>query len=415
MEMINAKAKGMGLLRIEIRTVVAALAIASVPIAPALFGLRGGAFVQAALGILLCIMSPNMKFSKIALLYLVFIGWLLCGTLYSNETSFSLFLLLGSGLLASLAVSCSLADQLKEPRERLSFYSTVFTWSTILVCLYCLAVEGLTDRLGREVFEDGGTYIYLSLNILISGLFALWKAVYPEEAHGGAIVWLQLVLIALFCMLSSTRKVILGLAACAVFLITYKNKVKPFRLALWLLAIAALLAGAVYLVMTVPELQQTVGYRFESMVAALLDEGSDASMSERDNLRNYAIALFMDNQIIGIGTEAFREYAGMAFGRYLYSHCNYTELLCNNGIIGFVLYYTIYALVIIESFRHEDAPIRAFTLCSCATLIVLDYSQVSYYQVPYIMFLFTLYTINQGCRKSCTGQSKQRVSQFDTR
>lgn len=405
MEISSTKKKDFSLLEVKTRTIVTVLTVASVPIAPALFGLRGGALVQAVFGFVLCLTSPRMRFNKITVFYLVFTGWLACGTLYSREANTSLFLLIGSGVLASFAVSGSLTGQLRDPRKQLLFYSTAFIWSTILVCFYCIAVEGLTDRLGREVFENGGTYIYLSLNILISGIFALWKVVYSEETRGKTTAWLQLVLIVAFCMLSSTRKVILGLAACAVLLMAYKNKVKPLKLIIGFFAMVAILAGVVHLVFTVPELQQTVGYRFESMVSALLGNGSDASMNERDNLRNYALELFMDNKAIGIGTEEFRVYAYSLFGRFLYSHCNYTELLCNNGIIGFALYYAIYILVIVESFRHNNRSIRAFTLCSCATLIVLDYSQVSYYQIPYIMFLFILYTINRNCRDCRKKQS----------
>ena len=399
MEMTASKPGRMSLLQMDVRTFVAVLAIASIPIAPALCGLRGGAFVQGGIGLLLALMTPRMRFGKITVLYVVFIGWLALGALYSIDITVNLFIILATGILTALAVSSYLDEKLDDWRAKLSFYASIYSWSTILVCLFCLGVEGFTGRLGYQVYENGGTYIYLSLNILISGVLSLWGVVYSEERRGSrCVAGIQAAFIVFFCMLSSTRKVILGLAACAILLVAYKNKVKPIRLIVWGLVLAAVLGGIVYLITTVPELQQTVGYRFETMVNSLLGDGLDQSMEERKRLRDLAIALFVKNPVFGIGTESFRAYASMAFGRYLYSHCNFTELLCNNGVIGFSLYYSIYALVIVESLRHKSDALRAFTLCSCVTLIVLDYSQVSYYQTPYVVFLFMLYSINRDCR-----------------
>lgn len=92
-----------------------------------------------------------------------------------------------------------------------------------------------------------------------------------------------------------------------------------------------------YLVMNVDFFYDMLGYRFESIL-----NHDDASDTERMIMRSYAMELFFENPIAGVGVHGFATLFGQWYGWRVWSHCGYTEILSCYGIIGFILYYRFY-------------------------------------------------------------------------
>ena len=112
---LNAGAGKIG--SIEVGEIVAALTIASVVIAPALFGARGGAYVQTGLAVVLLLFRVRARLQGLLLPYLAFFAWLLVCSLWGPGPSSSLFIFLGSGLVAAVAVSSYLSDRYMDPHK----------------------------------------------------------------------------------------------------------------------------------------------------------------------------------------------------------------------------------------------------------------------------------------------------------
>lgn len=115
-------------------------------------------------------------------------------------------------------------------------------------------------------------------------------------------------------------------------------------------------------------------------------EFSSSSLTETSNniryeMALYAFDLFCSNPIFGNGYDSFR-YLAPFDNRY--SHCGVLELLCNLGIIGFL----IYTIFLYKIFKNYIFPIKSTFVKISAVLFVLllMFFDVVIYS-PYFYFL----------------------------
>ncbi|MBO0454020.1 O-antigen ligase family protein [Candidatus Enterococcus murrayae] len=213
--------------------------------------------------------------------------------------------------------------------------------------------------------------------------------------------------------------IVCSYAACvAVFLIFENLDQKRYSLVLFLLASAlfcgyfAFLSGSrmtyltlfvgamiLFLIEIVPKLTLKRAVVFISMISIVLflffhleafslsrhrmmqaflllnGEGtSEGSMNHRKLLLEEGLRLFSEHPFFGNGVDALREIAGYN------AHNNYVEILSNNGIIGFALYYFTYLVncLMLLKVKKKDSlySIMLFTMIS---LIVNEVAQTTYY------------------------------------
>lgn len=96
----------------------------------------------------------------------------------------------------------------------------------------------------------------------------------------------------------------------------------------------------------------------------------------RSHLIQRGLELWWERPITGHGIDQFRHVSEYTY----YSHNNYTEILSNFGVIGFALFYSLYALLLI---RAVPAALRgsdtAWTILAIVVLLLLmDVARVSY-------------------------------------
>ena len=140
------------------------------------------------------------------------------------------------------------------------------------------------------------------------------------------------------------------------------------------LLIAVMIAYVLYMIiMKVPILYKSIGYRFEGMIAGFLgEENVDGSTIARMNFAEDAIRVFKTSPLIGIGQDGYR-YANSFYRTY--SHNNYTEILANLGIIGAIIFYSLHLLIFrgIAKKREKILPLSIIL-----TILILDIAMVSY-------------------------------------
>jgi len=96
----------------------------------------------------------------------------------------------------------------------------------------------------------------------------------------------------------------------------------------------------------------------------------------RSHLIERALELWWDRPLTGYGIDQFRVVSEYSY----YSHNNYSEILADFGIIGFLFFYSLYALLLI---RAVPAALRgsnsAWTILAIVlVLLLMDVARVSY-------------------------------------
>lgn len=101
-------------------------------------------------------------------------------------------------------------------------------------------------------------------------------------------------------------------------------------------------------------------------------EGRDTSGAERIDMIREGLQLWVESPIWGHGIDQFRVLT--VFDTY--SHNNYIELLANLGLVGLLLYYSIYVTIGIRALRSHQY--RTLVVVAMMTLFLWDVAVVSY-------------------------------------
>ena len=142
-----------------------------------------------------------------------------------------------------------------------------------------------------------------------------------------------------------------------------------------------IVVGAYNIMMTNEVLYEAIGVRIESLIEGQQDESElDNSSKVRDVMRSDAIKQWWERPFFGYGFDSYKYRAKDVVGELYYSHCNYTEMLYNGGVVLFIAYYWIYALILKEykKRKSKSGKFCAFALASAISLFVFDYGSVSY-------------------------------------
>ena len=148
--------------------------------------------------------------------------------------------------------------------------------------------------------------------------------------------------------------------------------------------IAALLLGTavLMLVMENDTLYTVIGRRFEAMFDYFTGEGSDGSILLRQRYIAAAKSMFSESPIIGKG---MGNYSRILESEYylgnFYSHNNYWQILSELGLIGFVIYFSMYAycsVIFLRAYFVEKRKISVLFITVMAMMMVLDSGIISY-------------------------------------
>ena len=127
--------------------------------------------------------------------------------------------------------------------------------------------------------------------------------------------------------------------------------------------------------------------RFISMFNGLL--GGDSDISGRIRYLNIGLEVFRRNPIIGVGADNARLYNYSLTGYDVYLHNNFIELLANLGIIGFLLYYSVFVFVLYNLFKYRHFRDSEYDICLVLVLfrLIIDFGQITYYAKDNAFFL----------------------------
>lgn len=192
---------------------------------------------------------------------------------------------------------------------------------------------------------------------------------------------------AIMLLTGSKMSIIILVLDLRFFIKSSENKVNTF---LVVFIVALIMVFAVF---TIPFFYNIIGVRIEDMLFSMFGVGKGVASHSTD-VRKVMIQegfrFFWDHPIIGGGEKYFATRTSTIYG---YSHCNYVEILCNAGIIGFLLYFgpLFNNLKKMILFKNEDSSFKQLAITLLIGRLILDWMQVTYSEpcVGYIPMIFS--------------------------
>ena len=324
----------------------------------------------------------------LGLLLLTFTYWLMSLFWTPNQSGATQMI----STLFQLLLLCFFILQAFDTEEPSSMYVYALYFAGFFLMAYALSRYGVSgfftelqsgERMGGDI-ANANSFGLVFAYAFIAGIYIyLYK-------RKNRLVLLGCAPQIVFALSSGSKKAIIAIAIGTAGLLFFRfGWRKLYKFVFWI-AVAGVLF---YFVLNLPIFSTT-----HDRLLSFLEGGNNFSDSIRSNMRKTGIELFLQRPIAGFGLAAFAEISG--FG--VYSHCNYTEQLANGGIIGFGLYYSVYAYAIIklvpQAIAKKNPAILLLILNGLR--LMLDYGMVSYGgKASWILIgvtLSTIYTMEKG-------------------
>lgn len=219
--------------------------------------------------------------------------------------------------------------------------------------------------------------VYCAFAIIIATIF-----IFTKKKHR---LWyfLSIVVAVPFLMFTGSRKaVLLVVVGLLTFVFSYSQNRGLIKR---LIGILVILAVGIFLIETIPAFA-VIRAHFEDMLNLFSGEGEmDQGDLNRIEYIEYGWQYFKQKPLVGNGFFSSFFYLGA------YTHCNFVELLMNNGLIGFCVYYFVRLYVLgraIKSGTRNDV-LTGLVITFSIALLFCDIGVVTYYN----RFLFVITAI----------------------
>lgn len=246
-----------------------------------------------------------------------------------------------------------------------------------------------TERLGESIgMNSNSVGMRIAFSIVILFYFA-------EKKKALYVLAVPLAIVGLFS--GSRKSLFMMLLGIVVFLIVGKESNKKIRNILISLLIVSFI---LYEVMNNPVLYGVLGHRVQNALNFMTDTGSvtgENSIIERSFYRKTAMHMFWERPLLGWGGNGFvTRMRDMNYSHVAYSHCNYTEMLADLGLVGFIFYYSLQARILINAFKNRWND-RIYIVALSITIANLfgEYFYVSYIDVYTQTILLLMFVISR--------------------
>lgn len=266
------------------------------------------------------------------------------------------FLLTAEYLFAIIFFFCIIDADLSI--DELKWLFKIYTYMAIAVTILIVLQHtyfGSTMRFTVNIFGVKKDPNYLAAYLLCPAIYNFY-GVYKKNK--GAILFFFIIALGIF--LTGSRGAFVSLALAIILFILFNNNLKML---LSIFIITAFLA--LVLIFIVPE---SISSRF--ILTQSLDDGSN---SLRLRLWKAGFMIFLDNFFVGAGPSAMITY-GMSYGAPVANtivHNTYIEMLCEYGIIGFILFIVPIIKVALKSLcQKQIITISIMAGFLCASFII---------------------------------------------
>ena len=205
----------------------------------------------------------------------------------------------------------------------------------------------------------------------------------------------------LMLVVSQSRKATVMFVVGIVYLTMTNSEDKRISRKLRNIIIGIVLFGIMLYALSKFEIFSGVFSRFQTYFQSL---NGSRETNIRDIYRQIGISQFKKNPIFGIGMGNSAELLVNSGQRRTYLHDNFVEILSSGGIIGFIIYYSMYFIPMIKLIRNRNIDKKCTNLCIILLILVtiMDYGMVTYFdkqQYIYLMCFFLQAQFVQNTRE----------------
>ena len=197
-------------------------------------------------------------------------------------------------------------------------------------------------------------------------------------------------------VLATQSRKALALLVIGVFLVllstsqTKKNTIKKIGTAVVLIVLFVLL----FVFLSRFSIFEGVGTRFGYLLETLQGHGEVGSSTQiRSEMLKLGWKCFLKYPIVGVGFGCPHVIAAVEIGFDAYLHNNYIELLAGGGIVGFILYYSMYYFLFKRFRLYNYVGDYGLAICQIIMilLLIMDFGMVNCYSKEmyfYFMIFF---------------------------
>ena len=293
----------------------------------------------------------------------------------------------------------------REHKDPLAELFLVIKWSSFIVVIYSFLFYGMETLIAIAAAEERMENEYANINTI--GMLAAVGVVIQLEELIRKKRWSWS---AAFCIpsvfllaLTQSRKALLIFLIGFFMVFFLHNTVdKELKKKVVKICFATLVAvGFVYLLLSLPVFEGTM-IRMKTMLASFTGVGLvDSSTILRHQLTAIGWQQFIKTPVLGVGIGNPHHLALMHLRRDAYLHNNFIELLAGGGLVGFAIYYSMYAYLFVTFWRQRKNKNVYFTLCFTIMTILffMDYGWVSYYSKINYMYLLLYFLEAEALKK----------------
>ena len=282
--------------------------------------------------------------------------------------------------------------------------SWTYALSSATLIIMLIATGNIVDSsaIGHLGYELFGNANILATMLMISMLYTMWLLVYANNSLSRkCILFIVLVLGYYGMFLTGGRKyIVIPVVFLYILFLFKKDRAGRQHFIKYTFIIVAVAVSIYFLIMKIPMFYDIIGVRMEGLLAFVTGDVSSADSSSiiRGRMIQIGLDKWMQSPIWGYGFDSFKYYNQIVTGRFYYSHNNFVELLYNEGIIGFVLYYWYYIRVIMIAWKRKAVipqKTRAFVISAVLSMLVYEYGAINYTSTS-TMILLCLISIMLG-------------------
>ena len=351
----------------------------------------------------------------IATTYLLYLLWLVIGLWYTPDRTFGIRVILKYIYPFLIMLFASAATW----NQTIFLKAGLNARKMAILSLIVFFVPGLFF-LFPDVFWYGTAVAihYITICILSLALF------YHTKDKKKNLIWA--IIFALPCVIWVFRTSIMGTIAAIMMFYFFKYKMKslPIIAGIFILGVAA--------VFTIPSIKSKMfkeggeDINIESFYAGQIST-DDIQTNYREFMWKWALEHhYKGSQVIGTGTGNLQRdlYSSKVFGKQGIVHNDYIQMLCDNGLIGIILYLLASLSVVLHSFiiyNKRGIPI-ALKICAITagatmfgTLFTLYSDNVVNYSMVTLSYPWGFYGMTLGLNRAFQKAPAKYITQNNGR